>query len=239
MRVEHDRPSCHTYSPSGWRNRSDPDAADTLPEPPYGSVRSDECPGRAPTNYARVSRLSSLAVVPDGGRQQGHSRSELSYVTVLISPRSSTEGKVPSLVRHLPLALVPADRPPPHTRSAACADRDGACAGCEKFPYSGQGGLRPLRSLAGPVRSSLRCGRPARRRRTAESPATPRTRSPQRGRRACCVAEQRWCVLRPVLSSPPPIISTGDRHRSRPLTITREKWRLRGKALRLIICFVG
>jgi len=33
-------------------------------------------------------------------------------------------------------------------------------------------GLRPLRSLAGPVRSSLRCGRPARRRRTAESPAT-------------------------------------------------------------------
>ena len=43
----------------------------------------------------------------------------------------------------------------------------------EKFPYSDfKCGLRPLRTHPGPVRSTLRCGRPARRRRTAESPAT-------------------------------------------------------------------
>ena len=65
---------------------------------------------------------------------------------------SADPKKVPFLVRTFLITLVQACR--------------------EKFPYSGQGGLRPLRSLAGPVRSSLRCGRPARRRRTTESPAT-------------------------------------------------------------------
>jgi hypothetical protein len=40
----------------------------------------------------------------------------------------------------------------------------------EDFPSSGQ--VRPSAAAAGPVRSSLRCGRPARRRRTTKSPMT-------------------------------------------------------------------
>jgi len=87
-------------------------------------------PGRAPTNYARAP-LASLAAIPDGGCQ-------LSLVTGPISPRASTVGKVPSLVRYLPIALVPADPPQTHRRPTADAHGDGACAGCEEFPYSHQ-----------------------------------------------------------------------------------------------------
>jgi hypothetical protein len=107
MRSEYNRPVIKLIHHQVGEADRTPDAADTLPGSPYGHVRSDDRPGRTPTNYARA-RLVSLAVIPDGGCQ-------LSLVTGPIALRASTVEKVPSLVRYLPIALVPAD--PPQTRT--------------------------------------------------------------------------------------------------------------------------
>jgi hypothetical protein len=67
-------------------------------------------------------------------------------------------------------------------------------------------GLRPPPLVAGPVRSSLRCGRPARRRRTPKDPMTedgsPQATGP--------VLSDHVVVVRPGRPSPQPILVTVD-----------------------------
>jgi hypothetical protein len=73
-------------------------------------------------------------------------------------------------------------------------------------------GLRPPPLIAGPVRSSLRCGRPARRRRMTKGPMTeeetPQPPGPARSGLAV--------VVRPGRPSPQPILVTVNHHRPRP-----------------------
>ncbi|MGH4010053.1 MAG: hypothetical protein ACRDTH_18185, partial [Pseudonocardiaceae bacterium] len=71
-----------------------------------------------------------------------------------------------------------------------------------------------LARRAGPVLAALRAAGPA----AAHNrkPGNPGEREVLTGSPGLGEVEMVW--LRPVLSSPPPMISTGDRHRARPLT---------------------
>ena len=107
-------------------------------------------------------------------------------------------------------------------------------------------GLRPPPLVAGPVRSSLRCGRPARRRRTPKDPMTRGWKSS--GHRAPCslimlLACVRAGLLRSRSSSRS--ITTGQGHyvslrdhaarEPGPVALARKDWPLRRQSLGMIL----
>ena len=106
-------------------------------------------------------------------------------------------------------------------------------------------GLRPPPLIAGPVRSSLRCGRPARRRRTPKGPDNPRTKL-LRPPGPCNQVMLLWCVRAGLLRSRSwsRSITTGQGHvpggitlarEPGPVALARKDWPLRRQALGMIL----
>jgi hypothetical protein len=147
-----------------------------LPGSPYGGGWPGGCPGQAQPDHVQLSRFTSLTVIlaltigavvnhgsystedTDLGEGPGPSPTSPDCASPSRQTRTTQLAPDPLLVRTVTT----------HARAV------------RSFLTLVKGGLRPPRSLAGPVRSSLRCGRPARRRRTAERPATREPKSSHR-----------------------------------------------------------
>jgi hypothetical protein len=107
-------------------------------------------------------------------------------------------------------------------------------------------GLRPPPLVAGPVRSSLRCGRPARRRRMTKGPMTengsPQAIGPRALWSCCCGASGPAFSGADPRHGRPPAVKAADAslrdHAARepgPMAPARKDWPLRRQALGMIL----